>query len=135
MASGRRFRVARGDVLHVVVPQKGRHLGIAIDRGPNGETVFAVATSGDWKAEPLRRVIDFSAEPARGWIGEWPKDNGELSYFYGDFIDVYPPDAWLKVIGRVPPAAVDALLDLFYEWDTRRSGPPAPPGPIRIPPP
>jgi hypothetical protein len=97
--------------------------------------VFAVATSGDWRSEPLRRAIDFSAEPARSWIADWPRDNGETSYFYGDFIDVYPPEAWIRVIGEVPRSAVDSLLDLFLEWDARRRGSPLPRGPVRIPPP
>ena len=123
-----------GDVVHVDVPGKGRHLAVAIDVGPGGETVFAVATSGDWRTEPLRRVINFSAEPARSWIRDWPRDNGALSYFYGDFIDVVPPDRWLRVTGRVPRAAVEALLDLFLEWDSRRRGASVPRGSTSIPP-
>jgi hypothetical protein len=126
--------VAPGDVLHVDVPGKGRHVGVAIDVGPGGEIVFAVATSGDWRSEPLRRVIDFSAEPARSWIRDWPRDNGLLSYFYGDFIDVVPPERWLRVVGRTPRAAVDPLHDLFFGWDSRRRGARVPPGPTSIPP-
>lgn len=130
----RRFRVSRGDVLHLDVPGKGRHLGIVIDHGPSGEVVFAVATSGDWKTEPLRREIDFSTEPARSWITDWPRDNGATSYFYGDFIDIYAPEAWIKAVGRVPGDAVDSILALFDEWDARRRGTPLPRGPIRVPP-
>ncbi len=131
--SRRTFQVAPGDVLHVEVPTKGRHVGIVVDQGPAGEVVLAVATSRDWRTEPLRRVVDFSREPARSWITDWPRDNGELAYFYGDFIDVYPRTAWLRVIGRVPRSAVDSLLDLFLEWDARRRGAPIPRGPSRIP--
>ena len=130
----RAVSLSRGDVVHVDVPRRGRHLAVAIDIGPGGETVFAVATSGDWGTEPLRRVINFSAEPARSWIRDWPRDNGALSYFYGDFIDIVPPDRWLRVTGRVPGAAVESLLDLFLEWDSRKRGTSVPRGSTSIPP-
>ena len=126
--------VSRGDVLHVDVPGRGRHLGIAIDVDLGGDVVFAVATSGDWRNEPLRRVINFSAEPARSWIREWPRDNGALSHFYGDFIYAVPPDRWLRAVGAVPRPAVAALLDLYREWSARRRGAPVPRGPTSIPP-
>ena len=126
--------VARGDVLHVDIPGKGRHVGVAIDVGSGGEVVFAVATSGNWRDEPIRRTIDFSAEPARSWIQGWPRDNGALSNFYGGFIDVIPPERWLRAVGAVPGSAVDALLDLYLEWDARKRGATILPGPTSIPP-
>ena len=126
--------VSRGDVLHVDVPRKGRHLAVAIDVDPGGDVVFAVATSGDWRKEPLRRVINFSAEPARSWIRGWPRDNGALSYFYGDFIHALPPGRWLRAVEAVPRPAVAALLDLYREWSSRRRGAPIPRGPTSIPP-
>lgn len=126
--------VSSGDVLHIDVSGKGRHVGIAIDVGPDGEAVFAVATSGVWRNEPIRRTVDFSAEPDRSWIRGWPRDNGALSHFYGGFIDVIPPERWLRAVGSVPRSAVEALLDLYLEWDAGKRGATIPPGPTSIPP-